>query len=349
MQPSPPAVTILIPTRNRPLELARLIRFLSVARNPCPVCVLDGSNRDVQAENAAMLGRVDFATHAPYDPELHLGLRCADGLRRVTTPYVVLCGDDDFVFPEALAACAGFLDAHADHSAVSGNFLSLNYLADKPLFRHGILLKNSFRFIGYTAHRHFLQRALYAFAYSYLGTPPLYYALRRIGPAREAFDRMTAEMKYSGVELLSNSMALIRGKVAVLEIPFGLRDYSAPTIREPERDNPGSYLAAADIEFIRPILVAALAEQESLPDAAAARDIDLYLTQWQPPDWEAPHLRTATFGFPDRIRMARGLFTSMLAPDSVAAAHGLAPATMRALLRTQREFVDARSARRHHR
>jgi len=286
-----------------------------------------------------MVGWFYFASHESYDPELHLGLRCASALRKVSTPYVVFCGDDDFVFPDALTQCAEYLDKHADYSVVSGNVLSLRYLYDKPLLRYGVMLKNSFQFIGFTAHEHFLQRALYSFAYSYLGTPPLYYGLRRTDSAREAFYQMTADLKYSGVELLSNSIALIRGKVAILEFPFGLRDYSCAAIREPERDNPGTYLSADDIEFIKPILTSALATEENLSHELAQNYVELYLTQWQPPDWVAPHLKPPTIGFPEKAAMAVDLVRSILTPDAIAARQQIPSGVMRALLRSQGEFI----------
>lgn len=329
----------MVPTRNRPRELHRLLSFLSYADNTHSVHVLDGSTREAQDQNSRMVGGFSFAKHESYDPELHLGLRCANALRKVSTPYVVFCGDDDFVFPDALTQCAKYLDQHADYSVVSGNVLSLTYLHDKPLLRYGVMLKNSFQFIGFTAHEHFLQRALYSFAYSYLGTPPLYYGLRRTDSTREAFYQMTGDLKYSGVELLSNSIALIRGKVAILEFPFGLRDYSCAAIREPERDNPGTYLSDDDMDFIKPILTSALATEEKLSHELAEKYVELYLTQWQPPDWVAPHLRAARIGFLEKAAMAIALLRSILTPDAIAARQSLPSGVMRALLRSQGEFI----------
>ena len=152
MNHDPCGVTILVPTRNRPRQLARLLDFLSITGNTYSVRVLDGSAPNTQALNANIVAEHDFAIHDTYDPQLHLGLRCADGLRKVDTAHTVFCADDDFVFPEALARCAQFLADHPDHSAVSGTFLSLNYLPNKPLMRRGVMLNNPFQFIGYTGH-----------------------------------------------------------------------------------------------------------------------------------------------------------------------------------------------------
>jgi len=332
-------VTIVVPTRNRPNELARLLEFLSYEGNRFPVLILDGSAAEVQVANARTAATFSFVEHQAHTPDSHLGMRCAQGVGSVATAYMVFCADDDFVFPEALAACARFLDAYPDHSSVIGNVLSLSYLKDKFLLRNGVLLGDPFRFVGYSAHAKFLQRALYFCAYSYLGTPPLYYGLRRTSVTREAFSHMNAGMKYSSMELLSNSFAFIRGKVSVLPLVFGLRDYSCPATREPMRDDPETYLAKADVEHMRPALVAALAESESLTQELAAVYVDLYLTQWRPPDWAEPDQAVVGLTFSDKVAMALKLVLSTLAPDALAAKHHIDTRTMRSLMHSQANFV----------
>ena len=339
-----PDITILVPTRNRPRELLRLLSFLDHAGSRYPVGVLDGSDPAIQEMNVDAVRRFAFARHEAYAAESHLGMRCADALTRTRTPYMVFCADDDFVFPAALEECARFLDANPDHSAVLGNVLSLTYFKDKPVLRDGVLFDDAFRFVGYTAQDRFLQRALYFFAYAYLGTPPLYYGLRRTGVAREAFGHLRASMKYSAMELLSNTITLIRGKVAILPTIFGLRDYSCPATSEPIRDDPRTYLSADDIETLRPSFVAALAESENITTDIAARDIDLYLTQWAPRGWSSPHLASRPLTRARKLGMGLRLMESIFHPAALAARHGLPLATVSCLLRAQRAFVrdDAR-------
>jgi len=150
---------------------------------------------------------------------------------------------------------------------------------------------------------------------------------------------MNAGMKYSSMELLSNSFAFIRGKVSVLPLVFGLRDYSCPATREPMRDDPETYLAKADVEHMRPALVAALAESESLTQELAAVYVDLYLTQWRPPDWAEPDQAVVGLTFSDKVAMALKLVLSTLAPDALAAKHHIDTRTMRSLMHSQANFV----------
>ena len=333
-------VTIMVPTRDRPRELRRLLHFLRGVGNRYPVLILDGSRSELEALNAAMTKEFSFARHRTYGIKSHMGVRCADGLRQVDTPYVVFCADDDFVFPDALDECARFLGAHVDYSVALGRVFSLSYFKQSRFFRNGILLQDPLRFVGYMAHERFLQRALYYFAYTHLGSTPLFYGLRRTGTALEAFSKATETMKYSGVELLSNTVALIRGKVSVLRRPFGLRDYATPTITAPIRHDPDTYLARADLDYMRPFFSALLAEQERMPAERADEHIDLFLTHWPSRGW-TPWAPAAPewSGLGGRLRLTAALLRSMYRPASLAAQFELPRQTLAALMAAQRDFV----------
>ena len=111
---------------------------------------------------------------------------------------------------------------------------------------------------------------------------------------------------------------------------------------EPLRHDPETYLATADVAYIRPILVAALADAENLPVDLAEKYIDLHLTQWQPPDWVAPHLATLKVDLRAKVKMALALLRSMLSADTMARRHGLPVRTVRALMCAQRLFIRDR-------
>ena len=105
-----------------------------------------------------------------------------------------------------------------------------------------------------------------------------------------------------------------------------------------------TYLSADDIETLRPAFVAALAESENITTDIAARDIDLYLTQWAPPGWSSPHLASRPLTRARKLGMGLRLMESIFHPAALAARHGLPLATVSCLLRAQRAFVrdDAR-------
>ena len=56
----------------------------------------------------------------------------------VNTPYVLLCGDDDFIVPSGIISCIEFLESHPDYAAVQGNHVGFNAersrIAKGPLY-----------------------------------------------------------------------------------------------------------------------------------------------------------------------------------------------------------------------
>jgi glycosyltransferase domain-containing protein len=268
-----------VPTYGRPRELARLLHFLDRAGNRSPVLILDGSDAAQHTQNLDTVRRHPAVAISSFDPKLHLGRRIAQGLDQVRTPYVVLCPDDDFVFPAGLEACARFLDANQDFSAAIGRYRALYYSFRLPALRRGFAFLDVLRHGDSLVQDRFLQRILFYLAYTQLGFVPLFYSLRRTAEARETFSAVHAGLKYSSMELLSVALLLAAGKAKVLPVPFGLRDYSSSATRDPERDDAATYFGADDLEYIRKVLAARLSKADALPDGGNAQEaVDLVLT-----------------------------------------------------------------------
>src|SRR5262245_1015915 len=56
----PQSFTLLIPTYNRPADLARLLVYLARRGAAFPIHVLDSSTPDVREANAALVARLDL-------------------------------------------------------------------------------------------------------------------------------------------------------------------------------------------------------------------------------------------------------------------------------------------------
>jgi glycosyltransferase domain-containing protein len=332
--------TILIPTYNRPRELRRHLRFLAGMNNPYPVLVLDGSSQSNASLNARIVAEHGFATIRNYPSELHQGLRYADGLRKVDTKYVVICADDDFVFPDAIEECAGFMEAHADYSAAIGRVKALLYSRRMPNIRRGFMLLDPLRNEFNLSHKWFVQRMLYLGAYTFTGCPPLFYSLRRTDQAARAFELVTAQMKYSSQEHLTNAVTLIFGKAATLPVLFGIRDYSSPAIVEPQRDDPDTYFTESDLNYIKSVIVPLLMENEKLTLEMAEFTADLFLKYYYPEDKRLPGAPAVLSG--DLLmwlyRFAQAV-TSVCLPRFFARAVGLSNKAMNSLRAAQREFI----------
>ena len=154
----------------------------------------------------------------------------------------------------------------------------MKYFLSKPLFRKGLAFGDELNFGGSINHEKFIQRVLFYFAYTVLGYLPLSYAVLRTEVALDAYDLSTDKIRYTSIELLTNSLFLMKGKAAKLPIAFGVRDYSSITIRDPMREGDNSYIPIDDIEYMRPILIDALLNFEDLSPQVAAYAVDSLLT-----------------------------------------------------------------------
>lgn len=273
-------ITVVIPTYNRSNELARLLHFLADLGTRFSIIVLDGGTEASGKQNSELCLSFPNVEHHKFSSNLHLGKRLEQGLHLVKTPYVLFCGDDDFFFPDAVVECVNFLEKNQDHAAAIGQVWSMRYFPGRPVVSDGIVLKNDLD-VGSGLHQErFILRALYYFAYTEIGSMPLFYAVRRTNQTLNAFSLITPEIKYSSMELLTNGMLLIDGKVAKLPIPFGLRDFGVITTRDPEREGAELYMPPQDLAYIKPLLVAALMKKEGVTQQLAEYLIDSLLSIW---------------------------------------------------------------------
>jgi len=337
------SVTVVIPTYNRSNELARLLHFLVDLGSRFSILVLDGGTDESGNRNRELCLPFPNVEHHKFPSSLHLGKRLEQGLRLVKTPYVLFCGDDDFFFPDAVAECVNFLEKNPDYSAAIGQVWSMRYFPDKPVVSGGIVLKNDLDF-GMGLHQErFILRSLYYFAYTEVGAMPLFYSVRRTSQTLRAFSLITPEIKYSSMELLTNGMLLIDGKVAKLPIPFGLRDFGAITTRDPEREGAELYIPIEDSAYIRPLLVAALIKKEGCDQQLAKYLIDSLLSIWD--NIGSSPVEPTSSRWQHRARALR-LYSIALAgrfmPKLMSSAIGIPFDVYAALLKAHRRFTASR-------
>lgn len=121
-------VSIVMPTLGRMDFVLQNVAALNAGNFAGTLIIADSSPREVYEAAAESIGKI-----APKFPVLHLhtqGARVFDATSRaatkVKTPFVVWCGDDDFLVPRSLAKAAAFLTEHPDFSTVTGVNLALN-------------------------------------------------------------------------------------------------------------------------------------------------------------------------------------------------------------------------------
>jgi glycosyltransferase involved in cell wall biosynthesis len=114
-----PTVSVVVPTRNRPASLSRLLGALArQTRRPDEVIVVDASDDPASAEALARSHPGLAITTLAMAPGV-----CAQrnaGIRRATGSHVLICDDDIEPPPEYLASLTSYVRDHLDAGAVSG-------------------------------------------------------------------------------------------------------------------------------------------------------------------------------------------------------------------------------------
>src|SRR5262245_42968798 len=121
------AVTLLIPTMDRPVFVASLLRYYASVGHRGRVSNGDSSGPEGVSGARAAVKSVAGALDVDYTeyPGLGLGDCWKEMIDRLTTPYAAYLADDDFLVPAAVDQCARFLAENPDYAAAHGAGLSI--------------------------------------------------------------------------------------------------------------------------------------------------------------------------------------------------------------------------------
>jgi len=218
-------LTTLLPTRNRPAECARQLRFLRGNAVADRIIVLDASEGAAADDvRAACAG---FAEYRHFDPSFRMADKLAAAVKDVQTPFVHLVPDDDLVLPHAVNESAAFLETHPDYIAAHGYFIAFATHED-DLDIH--------RVIGFTPsitaddplRRHYdLFRRYQTFYWGVFRTPVFAAAVTAVCAMQVVLFR----------ELTAMSTSILQGKVARLPLIYSLRGATA-SHAAPHQSNP---------------------------------------------------------------------------------------------------------------
>ena len=112
-------LTLLLMARDQPDFLRRALKYYSSF--PCNGVVIDASAQpDTEIADASGLHYVQSADWANSSHSA----RVAEGLKQVTTPFVVQAPVDSFLLPDALIAALNFLEINQAYGACQGYSLS---------------------------------------------------------------------------------------------------------------------------------------------------------------------------------------------------------------------------------
>jgi glycosyltransferase domain-containing protein len=115
-------LTVVLITHNRPAFLRRAVKYYSSL--PCRIMVLDSTVERPEGDFSA----VDYH-HVPQFAYWGMQAKLAYGVEQLTTPYMVLAADDDFILHDSLAESVNFLQANQDYGMCHGYCLMYLSLA----------------------------------------------------------------------------------------------------------------------------------------------------------------------------------------------------------------------------
>ena len=127
-------LTILVITYNRYPRLARLVKYYQSLDFPVRMHVLDSSKESaIGAEFKELIAGDDRIEHIRFSPETPPATKQHEGLKDVTSPYVVVWADDDFMVPSSFQVGVCFLEENPDFSIVHGQSAAFGVGADGTL------------------------------------------------------------------------------------------------------------------------------------------------------------------------------------------------------------------------
>lgn len=135
--------------------------------------------------------------------------------RRITTPYSVFLGDDDFLCPSGLKRCAEFLDAHPEYSAAHGEGLRFQTEGNGAQGAIGVVASYPQAVIsastGAQRLKEFFTASLYTLLYSVHRTETWQAMFQGLSSLEGVQNRNMFKD-----ELIAVSVSVIRGKVKAL-------------------------------------------------------------------------------------------------------------------------------------
>lgn len=115
-------ITLLVPTMNRSDFLIRLLRYYDEVGFEGCICIGDSSSSEHVVRTKRVIEILRGKLNIVYQeyPGINVALCLSRLVDLVSTPYVAILADDDFLVPSALNQCAKFLGEHPDYVAAHG-------------------------------------------------------------------------------------------------------------------------------------------------------------------------------------------------------------------------------------
>ncbi|WNZ85896.1 TIGR00180 family glycosyltransferase [Pseudomonas sp. P108] len=201
-------LTVVLITHNRPAFLRRAVKYYSSL--PCRIMVLDSTLERPEGDFCA----VDYH-HVPQFAYWGMQAKLAYGVEHLTTPYMVLAADDDFILHDSLAESVGFLHANPDYGMCHGYCLMYLSLA------HGVNYYRRDKKVqeDYASER--AQDRVLDYMSQYI---PPFYAVTRTDLMKSWHSALPPGTNFQWQEIGHVYYLLASAKARILPIPYVVRE-----------------------------------------------------------------------------------------------------------------------------
>lgn len=200
--------TLIVPTYNRPMELARLVAYLDRQHPEFLVLVLDSSEPATLEVNRAVVERAGFniRIHA-FDSNISPWEKFWRGSEMIDTAYCSLCADDDVVILSSLSRIVEYLDTNKDFCAAHGWYFAF--------YRNFCIRITSSVYRGRSIDDDDAVGRLYSLFKNYEAVT---YGVYRTEVMRSVLENVQGVNSMLGRELLGGALSAVHGKVARIPV-----------------------------------------------------------------------------------------------------------------------------------
>ena len=209
-------VTLVIQSHYHHKFLQRILNYYQNVG--LPILVADSNN-------TAFIGHKQYPNvkyfHYPNSP---FPLKMSKVFQHVKTPYVVTCGDDDFIVPSSIIKCLSFLENNSDYVSVQGQYVSFSNEKEVnayPLYTN-LIEGND---INGEIARERLKQSMHPYIHQF-------YSVQHIEDTKYFFQNINSEITNQSLgEIAMVLTGTINGKHKVLPIFYCARD----SIQDPKK------------------------------------------------------------------------------------------------------------------
>jgi glycosyltransferase domain-containing protein len=214
-------LTIIITTYKRYGYLKRLLSFFSLYQSIPKLIILDSSPDYPKDPKLVKLLSQDNVNWVRYDSNIFFVKKISEGGIHIKTEFAVLCADDDFLIPSALAKCIKFLSENHDFSSAHG--LNFNHSSYESGFRRMALYLLNDKDLSSDSNNSGVRVNDYLLGKSGGGTP--YYAVHRTLLFNLIWNETAKYISDQGLsELFPCSLSLIYGKMKIIPVFYSSRE-----------------------------------------------------------------------------------------------------------------------------